>query len=300
MASSSQTVPQVAGFQSAASDSLFIRAATETDVGGVAALVADLSDRSQAVMQSRLEKIVHAPWAGSEVDYGCVLDVGGEIAGFIGWTTATRRLRGQSYKFRNMTTWFVRETHRKASLTLARKALSLPNSTFTVLSATPVAMKLWKYFDFQTFEDGIRIVYPAPSLRGKRVSIVADHLADSLPEPLRRVHIDHLNSPCCQICLECEGEKCLVIGLRKARRPFSHTRILYASNRDFFARHIRGVALALCRHWRVATLRVESRLVGRVPFSRLRKLKSPLMFRSTSLSADDMDALYSEVVLMGL
>jgi hypothetical protein len=281
-------------------NSVVIRDATAQDVGSIAQLIASMTARDELEVRNRIDRLRSAPWSGRNTDYGCVLEADAGIVGFIGWTTVDRLLRGKQQMIRNISHWFVRESHRRYSLKLAERTLALEDATFTVLTANEAVVNVWKLLRFRTFEDGMRVVYPSLRLRSPRITLLSDRFEHQLSQEQLQIHLDHRDLPCHQACLTSDDDHCLIIASRKARWPFSYARVLYVSNRPFLSAHIRDVANALCRRWRVAALRFDARLAPAIPWTRYRKLKSPFMYRSSRLSADDIDALYSEVVLFGI
>jgi hypothetical protein len=89
--------------------------------------------------------------------------------------------------------------------------------------------------------------------------------------------------------------------VRKSRRFFSSARIDYLSDRSLFGSCIHHVAGQLCRKLQVTSVNLHERFLGdaKIPLSKRCRLKVPQMFRSNSLSAGDIDNLYSECVVMG-
>jgi hypothetical protein len=184
-----------------------------------------------------------------------------------------------------------------------RESLRRRDVTYTAVSPIARVAKIITRFGFVELETHRRVIYPTLSfrpMRGRASITVGDVSALLSPEQLK-IYQDHCDLPCEHAVLEQDGRQCYMVLVRKSRRFNSAARIDYLSDRALFNSCIPHIAGKLCRKLRVTSLSVHDRFLGdtKIPFSRRRRLGVPHMFRSDSLTAADIDNLYTECVVMG-
>ena len=88
----------------------------------------------------------------------------------------------------------------------------------------------------------------------------------------------------------------------RRKKPYFLAVIQHLSRRDVFVNCAGRAVAKLCLHLQVLALFADERLLGgaRIPLSVTRTLNSPRVFKSDALTAEDMDGLYSESLLLNI
>jgi hypothetical protein len=242
------------------------------------------------------------PWPVEAPNRGFLLRDGGAVVGAYLAFYSERVVEGRTERFCNLAAWCVAEAHRAASVRLLRALLGQKGYHFTDFSPSGSVVPLNRRLKFEDLDTTTTLVPNLPwPLRVQGVRLVTgDREIEGLltGDDLQRYR-DHRDAAAARqlVLREPDGRVCHVV-VRKDRRkrlPIFAS-ILHVSDPEVFARHqgvvFRHVLLALGRP---ATL-VEHRVTGAAPRrGRLLGSPRPKMFRSTTLKAEDIDYLYSEL-----
>jgi hypothetical protein len=279
-----------------------VRPAVHEDFEHIVRMVDSTQNSGDPSLEDSLTRHFAVPWQ-TDNSPGYVLVDGQEIVGFLATLTHMRQVRGELQTICNLGSWYVNAGYRRHSLSLMRTALRRRDVTYTVISPIDRVARILTRLGFQEFETHRRIIYPTMSLRRMRprLSITVGDVSSLLSGELLKIFQDHQELPCEHAVLEHDGRQCYMVLVRKSRRFFSSARIEYLSDRSLFGGCIRHVAGQLCRKLRVTSVALHDRFLGdaKIPLSKRSRQKVPQMFRSNSLSAGDIDNLYSEYVVMG-
>jgi hypothetical protein len=241
-------------------------------------------------------------WSVEAPNRGFLLRDGSVVVGAYLAFYSERTIAGQLERFCNLGAWCVLETHRSHGVRLLRAMLGQKGYHFTDFSPSGSVVPLNRRLKFVDLDTSTVLVPNLPWPLGARgVRLVSDdHEIESLltGEDLRRYHDHRAAAAARQFVLKDEhGRLCHVVVRKDRRRKVPlFASILHVGDPEVFARH-QGIVYRhlLLRHGAAATL-VEPRVTGRAP-RRGRRLASarPKMFRSSSLKAEDIDYLYSEL-----
>jgi hypothetical protein len=234
---------------------------------------------------------------------GYVLVDGQQIVGFIATLTHFRQIRGQRQEICNLANWYVSPDHRRQSLMLLRESMRRRDVTYTAVSPIARVAKIIARMGWEELETHRRVIYPTLNFRPlrPRPEITVGDVSSLLSPEQLRIFQDHQGLPCEHAVLEHDGRQCYMVFVRKTSRFKSSVRIDYLSDRALFCSCIRQFAGKLCRKLGVTSIAVHDRFLDdtKIPFSKRRPLRVPFMFRSDSLTAADIDSLYTESVVMG-
>ena len=107
------------------------------------------------------------PWCRDKPNNGFLLRQEGRVVGGIGAIYADRTIRGQDYRFCNITSWCVQDAFRSQSMRLAMAVTSQPGLQFTDLTPTEVVSKTLQFLKFKPMDER-HAIFPnrpaAPSL----------------------------------------------------------------------------------------------------------------------------------------
>ncbi len=245
-------------------------------------------------------------WNVEEDYHGFMLLDQDNVVGFFGLIFSRRTIRGESYKFCNLTSWIVKQAYRKHSMSLLYAVLKLKDYTLTDLTATKVAYKIFKKFDFQDGETHVRIIPWFISLfHGVRKCLLTwdPHvIAGILKGENLKIFEDHKEFPCIHLVFHSPGGSCYCVLTKIKKKGLAFGHIHYLSDKEFFCRDGVAAVFAVCRRLNVIGLYIdEQRLKGEHVFPSVSlKLNQPKIFRSNDVGKEDIDSLYSECVILPL
>jgi len=243
-------------------------------------------------------------WDSSEDYYGYVLDQGGDVKGFLGLIFSERIINGHREKFCNMTSWTVKQESRGHSLQLLLEALKLGNCTFTNFTPSVGVASILRKLGFTELEAGAQVLLPVPGFSLVRTSYSAlldiDEIGKRLSETDRKIFTDHRGFNCRHLLISDGEEYCYLVLKNRSYKRLPFARVQYLSNPELFASSIDALRTNLCWRLKVAGLIVENRYVdGRTfSYSKAYPQQCPTFFKSVSVSARDIDTLYSEMILL--
>ena len=93
------------------------------------------------------------PWCRAKPNNGFLLRHEGNVVGGIGAIYADRIIRGQEYRFCNITSWCVQDVFRAQSMRLAMAVTSQPGLHFTDLTPTEVVSKTLQFLKFKPMDE---------------------------------------------------------------------------------------------------------------------------------------------------
>ena len=267
-------------------------------------LTANLSsDRKPEEWQAALQ----TPWQCRRPNYGYLLrDSGGEIVGGLGAIYSRQTIAGKQYDFCNLTSWCVAEAFRSQSMRLAMSLTSQSGFEITNFSPTKTVAGVLKFLNFKELDEHVCFFpnFPAiPGLSGRTAVLLnRSDIEKSLAGHLGEIYHDHAGYPWLKFALlEAEQKQCLLIFKHTYVRSVRGAKILYASDRALYARHLRSVSASLLLKLGLPFTQIESRFLERKPVFRrdvggyTRKL-----FLSQTLCAHDIDYVYSESMCLDL
>lgn len=280
----------------------FIREARAEDLPAVAAYLAPRMGHPDREQHYR--RYWEYEWLADKPNLGFLIDDGGRVGGFLGAIYARRRVRGNEQLFCNLTSWHVDERFRNLSLMLMARCLARPNCTFTTFSPSEKVVAVLTRFKFQLLDSEKVVFAPISGMSGwvrwPRARIFwGEDLPVRLTDSERRIYEDHRSYRCGHFVIERGAERCYFVTVRRGHGLKAFADVLYASNPDLLADAIGCTHVPVGLTHKTVLTGLDRRLLRRRPRGAFgyRGLR-PLMFRSDSLTADEVDTLYSEFVPM--
>ncbi|MGB3375150.1 MAG: hypothetical protein WBA87_08435 [Microbacterium sp.] len=249
-------------------------------------------------------RALNVPWSVSVPNHGFVLRSGGEIVGAYLAYYADREVGGRVEQFCNLGAWCVLESYRAEGVRLLMALLRMRGYHFTDFSPSGSVVPLNRKLKFTELDTSTSLLLNVPwPVSSKAIRVVEDPdlLSSTLTGPERQIYLDHRDAGAARHLLLVAGERhCHVIfrkDTRKRIRAFAS--ILYVTDAELFQSAVRQVGShLLLKHGAAATL-MEQRVVGGRPRGTIPLTSArPKMFKSTSLIADEVDYLYSELVCL--
>ncbi len=280
-----------------------IREARAADLPAIAAYLAPrLGGRGG---EQRYRRFLEYGWLADKPNLGFLIEDGGRVGGFIGAIYSRRRVRGRELLFCNLTSWHVEERFRNLSLALVGRLLARPDCTFTTFSPTERVVEVLKFFKFKVLDPEKAMFAPVSGLSGlvrrPRARIFwGKDLLGRLTQSEQRIFEDHASYRCGHFVIEQADERCYFVTVRRGRGARAFADVLHASNPALLARSIACTHVPIGLTHKTVLTGIERRLLGpRWGGAAFRYRGSrPLMFRSDTIGAEDIDTLYSELVPM--
>ena len=241
-------------------------------------------------------------WSSDESHVGFILEENGEGVGYLGTLFSIREINGRMEKFCNLYTWIIKEEFRTEGLPLLFQVLRMKDVTVTNFTGNRVASILIK-FGFKPIDSTLKILLPLPTLSDS-CELIFDpvRIAPLLDAHDRRVFDDHRGFKYPFVLLKAR-EGVSLLSFKKVKRKYLPVLELhYLSGRSIFLKHIRHVLPALCLQTRALGIMVGDHFLNgtSVPFSITIPQRQLRLFRSATVSVEEMDTMYSELQVLNI
>jgi hypothetical protein len=278
-----------------------MKASLEPIEGDNVAAVGDFLHRSMSdrISAGSWVRAMQVPWAVEAPNHGYLLRAGDTVVGAQLAFYSRREIRGQALDICNVGAWCVHPEYRFSGVRLLKAVLLQDGYHFTDLSPSGNVVPLNERLHFTHLDTTTALSLNASPLPSRAdVSSDPEVVENVLSHEDRQVYLDHRKTPAARHAVLVDGKRSCYVMFRHDRRrglPL-FVSILHVTDRDLLHRHFGAFSrFALLRHGAVATLS-ELRIVGRPPpLSRIVRRPRPKMFRSSVLTAGDVDYLYSEL-----
>jgi hypothetical protein len=245
-------------------------------------------------------------WDSREEHFGYILEEAGRPVGFLGALHSTRVIKGRIEKFCNMSCWIVQEQHRSEGLSLLFHLLQEKDTTFTNFTGVKVAPILTR-FKFQPLDASARILLPFPTRiafrEPGRVLLGADRIAPHLAEPDRRILEDHRPFRYPHALFLGKSSYSYLVTSKIYLKGLPVAKVHHLSHPDVFCRLAPALLPQFCLGAGVIGLLVGDHYLrdlsvhtAAVTFPH----QLPYLVRSSSVSLEEMDTLYSELQVLNL
>lgn len=246
-------------------------------------------------------------WSLQYDHFGYVLMEEEQVVGFLGTFFYDRKIDGTLHTFCNLFCWYVPEEYRKESLRLLLAVLSLKDIIVTSLTPSREAGLILERFKFEPLEKAVRI-FPfiaLPPIGSNVVPITDRDSIRSLLTPEDRKLFDDLYFPACRhLVLVDRSDKnryCYIVHNVVHKKGLRFMHIYSIGNKELFATVFTRIQWYFFRYYRTVLTLIDNRLlVGCVPkgpgFNYT--LRYPRLYRSTGLSPDRIDNLYTELLFL--
>lgn len=241
-------------------------------------------------------------WGGERPNFGFCLRSEGKIVGGIGAYYATRTLRGREEKVCNITSWCVLDTYRQQSMRLAMALVGQPGYHYTDFSPTAVVGGTLKFLKFKALDERQVFAFNLPWMSFTPVLDTPDAIEAALSGDALRVYRDHAAFPWLHhVVIGRRGEQpCHVIYKPEHYSKVPCAYVVHVSDPDSLRRRFRAFASYLLMRGLLGT-RAELRMLKFQPWpSRMLSGFNARVYRSDTLTDDDIDYLYSEAVAIDL
>ncbi len=253
-------------------------------------------------------KLFHYPWKVRDDTRGFLLLDGGIVVGIELLIQCEREIDGKRHRIANSSSWYVRPEYRSSSLMLKAPLFDLLDEGLNITGFTPMSEfeSYHKLMGASILETHQIILLPIPDptllcgLWQWSVSSSPQKFLRLLNPNDRQIYEDHKDLRCRHLVVWSGDEYCYLVHSRtEGPRGFSSSFVHYISNLSVFMQAIERIKLALQFSNRAPFVTIERRMLRghKLRFSRQVPLKNPRLFWSKTLKAEQIDSLYSEMIL---
>jgi hypothetical protein len=245
-------------------------------------------------------------WQSDEGYFGYVLEDEERIVGFLGLIFSRRILNGKEVKFCNITSWVVDEKFRNQSLSLFLPVLKLKDYALTIHTVSKETYAVARKLGFQNLESHLRIIPPLPPIStwvtSCEVKINDKHLNEILKGEALQAYNDHLSFRCFHVHIRTHLGECYLIGTRVYRKKLSFFQIHHISNPKIFSKFAGRITMVICLRIKTVAVVMDERFLqgSTVMLSKVWPLPYPRVYKLDSLMQNDIDLLYSELLMLNL
>lgn len=247
-------------------------------------------------------------WERDENYCGLALKDDDKVVGVIGMIFSQRRIDEKVEKFCNLTAWFVREEYRGRAIALLLPLLAMKDYTITDLTPSKNVYKIQNKLGFKDLETQGRLLLPFGRrlFQPKYSPINLTHDLASIKQKLegrnQKIFNDHKHYGCFHFLLTGKDRYCYIIYTKLRRKHIQHAHLHYISDLDLFALAYRDIRKSILSHSKAHFLLIDSRFVKnkKLPLSICLPYRAPKQYRSSTLKPEQIDNLYSELVMLNL
>ena len=267
-----------------------------------------LTDIWAAGSQEKGRKIFEYQWQRAETHCGLILVDGDRTVGFLGMIFSRRLINDKVEKFCNLTSWYVHKDYRSRAISMILPLHGMKDYTITDLTPAKNVYKIQNKLGFKDLDGAGRLLLPFGRrlFQQKFSATNLSHDSAAIEKKLEgqnlKIFNDHQKYPCFHFLLAGQDRYCYIIytKLRRKRIPYAH--LHYISDPDLFALAYRDIRNSILSHARAYFLLIDSRLVKdrKLPVSICLPYRAPKQYRSSTLKPEQIDNLYSELVMLNL
>jgi hypothetical protein len=258
-------------------------------------------------------KLLAGRWARPSDPIAITVRDQGRLVGVLGLVMAQRPTPNGPCTTANMTSWYILQDYRGQGLgqRMIRHAMSLPNITVTDFTSSANAVGAVLAAGLQVLDDH-RMVW-LPRYDGDPVLSVVDLCPENLSQTdteTAQIIRDHDGLGLTSLLVQtADGPVSLIFSVKQKHDDYITHEVFYLSNHQRAADHMQAIANAVLPA-QGAVMSVDPRFIpdsetigmssGYGKPARIEPTGVPRFYSPNGLPANRVDALYSEVVLMGM
>lgn len=258
--------------------------------------------------QEKSRKIFEYQWERDETHCGLILVDGDRTVGFLGMIFSRRRINDKVEKFCNLTSWFVHKDYRSRAISLILPLHGMKDYTITDLTPAKNVYQIQNKLGFKDLDAAGRLLLPfgrrlfQPKYSATNLTHDLAAIEKKLEGQNLKIFNDHKHYRCSHFLLTGKDRYCYIIytKLKRKRIPYAH--LHYISDPDLFALAYRDIRKSIISHSKGYFLLIDSRLVKnkKLPLSVCLPYRAPKQYMSSTLKPEQIDNLYSELVMLNL
>ncbi|MEX2306701.1 MAG: hypothetical protein WD738_03870 [Pirellulales bacterium] len=243
-------------------------------------------------------------WGCDEDHFGYALTDDGRIVGMLGTLFSRRPVAGREQRFCNLHSWHVRPEYRASSLALMKPVLDLKDHTLTDFTASAAVIAIAKRLGFKSLNSSVFVLPPIPAKARSPKAVIREMVgpedaeAAHLDAADRQIYQDHQDVDCGHMVARVGESSCYVVYSRIAQHRLPYCLVHYINNKTLFVDQQAAIRAHLLHHSRSQFAVVDARLLDgfHLPLT-FRASSREQLYRTTDVAANEIDTLYSEIVL---
>jgi GNAT superfamily N-acetyltransferase len=239
-------------------------------------------------------------WGSAQGEFAVTARDGDALVGVMGMNDSIRHTPRGPQRYRNLTSWYVLKSHRGMGLgeRLMHAAMADPEVTSTNLTSAKAALPLVERIGFKIL-DAQRLIWRHSG--GPSLSHSLDPLAQAdLSTTDQQVLGDHADLNLKPVTVETPDGPCtLVLSVKQKVDAFVTHEVVYVGQADLLARHGSAIADTVLPQT-PAVFSVDRRLIPTATGATVEDIEVPRFYKGTSLLPQEIDHMYSEIVLMDM
>ena len=267
-----------------------------------------LTDIWSTDSEERGKKVFGYQWERDETHCGLILMDGDRTVGFLGMIFSRRLINDKVEKFCNLTSWFVCKDYRSRAIFLILPLHAMKDYTITDLTPSKNVYKIQNKLGFKDLETKGRLLLPFGRrlFQPKYSPINLTHDLAAIQQKLegqnQKIFNDHKHYPCFHFLLTGKDRYCYIIYTKLRRKRIQHVHLHFISDPDLFALAYRDIRKSILSHAKAYFLLIDSRFVKnkKLPLSICLPYRAPKQYISSTLKPEQIDNLYSELVMLNL
>lgn len=280
-----------------------LRAIGDEDVAEVAEFL-HINLNERVAVEAWLQALM-PPWdRDGHPNHGYYLATPEGVVGAYVAIYSVRVVQGSLRKFCNLAAFCVAEEYRAHGLRLLRALIAQRGFVFTDFSPSGNVLRLNERLGFKHLDTSTKLVPNLPCLPKSGIQVTSDplQLSLALDGPAMEVYLDHRDARAARHVLVRSHDTYAYTIIRRDRRkglPIFATPIFCAGDLSLLeSTWPQFRSFLLTRHGAILTL-AEARVLGFEPSIGLRlKNPRPKMYKTSAMSPDEIDYLYSELALL--
>lgn len=254
------------------------------------------------------ENVFKNNWDKQEEYCGYALFDNEKVVGFLGLIFSERIINNHQEKFCNINTWFVKEEYRDYSLSLMMPIVKLKDYTLTDLSPSRAVCRLSQRLGFQELDSQVIIIFPFKlwlnNFKIKDYQITQDQklILTYLHHEDQKILADHQKYQCDHLLLSLGDNYCYLLYTNHHHEVITYSHIQYVSDCKIFAQYSDVICQAIVQKNKTRLVVIDKRMVKNlnIPFSIESPFKLPRLYKSSTLKPENIDNLYSEIILLNI
>jgi len=267
-----------------------------------------LTDIWAAGSAAKAKAIFEYPWERDETHCGLILVDGDRTVGFLGMIFSRRKIDDKIEKFCNLTSWYVHEDYRSRAIAMILPLHGMQGYTITDLTPAKNVYTIQNKLGFKDLDAAGRLLLPFGRRLLQPHYDATDLTHDSAAIETRltgqdlTIFNDHRPYQCEHFLLTGKDRYCYIIYTKLKRKRFPYAHLHYISDPELFGIAYRVIRKSLLAHAKTYFLLVDSRMVKnqKLPVSFCLPYRAPKQYLSASLKPEQIDNLYSELVMLNL
>ena len=267
-----------------------------------------LTDIWAAGSAEKGRKIFDYQWQRDETHCGLILVDGDRTVGFLGMIFSRRQINEKMEKFCNLTSWYVHQDYRSRAISMILALHAMKDYTITDLTPAKNVYTVQNKLGFKDLDAAGRLLLPFGRrlFQAKYSATELIHDLGAIEKKLDGQNLtifnDHQPYPCFHFLLSGNDRDCYIIYTKLKRKRIPYVHLHYISDPDLFGIAYRDIRKSILSHAGAYFILIDSRLVKdkKLPLSICLPYRAPKQYLSATLKPDQIDNLYSELVMLNL